>query len=41
MREVMSNPFFNDTKVPLKNGMTDARWLGTEGWTKMQRIITT
>lgn len=41
MKEVMSNPLENATKVPLKNGMNDSRWLGTDGWTKMQRIITT
>ncbi|KAF1084288.1 tRNA(Glu)-specific nuclease WapA precursor [Sporotomaculum syntrophicum] len=41
MKEVMSNPLENATKVPLKNGMTDSRWLGTDGWAKMQRVITT
>jgi len=41
MKEVMSNPLENATTVPLKNGMTDSRWLGTDGWTKMQRVITT
>ncbi|CDG36511.1 hypothetical protein CTHBC1_1899 [Acetivibrio thermocellus BC1] len=41
MKEVMSNPLENATKVPLKNGMTDPRWLGTDGWVKMQRVIPT
>ncbi|MDD2212467.1 MAG: pre-toxin TG domain-containing protein [Clostridia bacterium] len=41
MKEVMSNPLENAIKVPLKKGMADSRWLGTDGWTKMQRVITT
>lgn len=41
MKEVMSNPLESASKVPLRNGMTDSRWLGTDGWTKMQRVITT
>ncbi|NQH52331.1 hypothetical protein HO650_07045, partial [Streptococcus suis] len=38
MKEVMSNPLANAFEVPIT--MTDTRWLGTEGWVKMQRVVT-
>ena len=38
MKEVMSNPLANAFEVPIN--MTDSRWLGTEGWVKMQRVVT-
>jgi len=40
MKEVLSNPLDGATVVPTKN-MNDPRWLGSEGWVKMQRIIKT
>lgn len=39
MKQIVSNPLENATSVPIK--LTDSRWLAEEGWTKMQRIITT
>ncbi len=38
MKEVMYNPLANAFEVPIT--MTDTRWLGTEGWVKMQRVVT-
>jgi RHS repeat-associated protein len=40
MKEVVSNPLDGATAVPTKN-MNDPRWLGSEGWVKMQKIIKT
>ena len=37
MKEVLSNPLDGTTAVPTKN-MNDPRWLGSEGWVKMQKI---
>lgn len=39
MEEVMSNPLEGATKVVIK--MNDSRWLDSDGWVKMQRVITT
>ncbi|MBF0788318.1 hypothetical protein IR123_10595 [Streptococcus sp. 19428wC2_LYSM12] len=38
MQEVMSNPLAGAFEIPIT--MTDPRWMGTEGWVKMQRIVT-
>ncbi|MED5052159.1 S-layer protein, partial [Anoxybacillus rupiensis] len=40
MKEVLSNPLKGATRVPTKN-MNDPRWLGSEGWVKMQRVVKT
>jgi peptidoglycan hydrolase-like protein with peptidoglycan-binding domain len=40
MKEVLSNPLDGATAVPTKN-MNDPRWLGSEGWVKMQKFIKT
>ena len=38
MKQVKSNPLAGATEIPIK--MTDSRWLGTDGWVKMQNIVT-
>ena len=38
MKDVRANPLSGATDVPVN--MTDPRWLGTEGWAKMQRTTT-
>ncbi|WP_281274414.1 polymorphic toxin-type HINT domain-containing protein, partial [Allorhizocola rhizosphaerae] len=38
MHSVMSNPM-GGTIVPLKKGMTDPRWMGTDGWVKMTQRV--
>ncbi len=38
MKQVQSNPLQGATEVPIP--MTDSRWLGTDGWVKMQNIVT-
>ena len=38
MKQVQSNPLSGATKLPVE--MTDSRWLGTDGWVKMQNIVT-
>ncbi|WP_442870426.1 RHS repeat-associated core domain-containing protein [Aneurinibacillus sp. Ricciae_BoGa-3] len=40
MKEVLSNPLKGATRVPTKN-MNDPRWLGSEGWVKMQKVVKT
>ena len=37
MSQVRSNPLDGATKVPVE--MTDPRWLGSEGWVKMQSVV--
>ena len=37
MKQSISNPLAGET-LPIK--MTDARWLGSEGWVKMQQTFT-
>ncbi|MDR3060715.1 MAG: hypothetical protein LBU57_01215, partial [Dysgonamonadaceae bacterium] len=38
MKQVQSNPLQNATEVPIQ--MNDARWPHSEGWVKMQSIVT-
>ncbi|MFI7492963.1 RHS repeat-associated core domain-containing protein [Micromonospora echinaurantiaca] len=38
MHSVMSNPM-GGRIVPLKKGMTDSRWMGTDGWVKMTQRV--
>ena len=37
MQQVQSNPLNGATKVPIS--MTDSRWLASDGWVKMQNVI--
>lgn len=37
MKEVMSNPLYEATELPIK--MTDSRWLAEDGWVKMSNNI--
>ncbi len=37
MQQVQSNPLANATQLTFNMG--DPRWLGTDGWVKMQSII--
>ncbi|KXG10255.1 tRNA(Glu)-specific nuclease WapA [Anoxybacillus sp. P3H1B] len=41
MKEVLSNPLAGAREVVPRSKMNDKRWLGSEGWVKMQRIIKT
>ncbi|TQL39442.1 hypothetical protein FB564_4696 [Salinispora arenicola] len=38
MRSAMSNPTGGNI-VPLKKGMTDPRWMGSDGWVKMAQRV--
>jgi filamentous hemagglutinin len=38
MKEVMSNPA-SGSVVPMRNGMTDSRWPGSDGWVKMTQNV--
>ena len=38
MKQVMSDPLSGASAVPLQ--MSDPRWLGSDGWVKMQNIVT-
>ncbi|MET8283613.1 polymorphic toxin-type HINT domain-containing protein [Micromonospora sp. NPDC005174] len=38
MHEAMSSPA-NGTLLPLRKGMTDARWPGSDGWVKMSQNV--
>ncbi|MFD2426321.1 hypothetical protein ACFSUI_22360 [Ralstonia solanacearum] len=38
MLQTMSNPEAG-TVVPLRKGMTDSRWLSSDGWVKMTQNV--
>ncbi|PLR80095.1 hypothetical protein CVD25_23095 [Bacillus canaveralius] len=41
MKQVLSNPLAGAREVVSRSKMKDKRWLGSEGWVKMQRIVKT
>jgi filamentous hemagglutinin len=39
MEQAQSNPTAAGTEIPLKGGMNDPRWPGSDGWVKMGQNV--